>query len=74
MKEEREEVRTEEKKGKGTVVITPHTKTSELLWKRIYVSDKHFLRSAPVIKVNDIFQLLQISHYRCLILTFSVYT
>jgi len=35
--EGREEVRKEEKKDKVTVATTPHTKTSKLLWKRLYV-------------------------------------
>jgi hypothetical protein len=37
MKEGRKEGRKEEKKGKVTVVITPHTKNSKLLWKSLYV-------------------------------------
>jgi hypothetical protein len=37
LKEGREEVRKEEKKGKVNVVITPHTKTSKVLWKRLYL-------------------------------------
>jgi hypothetical protein len=49
------------KKGKVTAVITPHTKTSKLLWERLYVPVRYFLRGTHVLTGKDISKLLQIS-------------